>query len=383
MWYWVQDVVRDAIGIRHTPGRLRQQEFWAVRDVSFELRRGECVGIIGSNGAGKSTLLKMLNGIIKPDSGTITIQGRTGALIEVGAGFHPQLTGRENVYVNAAILGMSKRETDAKFDQIVEFAGVKEFMDTPVKCYSSGMYVRLGFAIAVHTRPQILLVDEVLAVGDAEFQARCLRRIRELREERVSIIFVSHNLVTMQRVCNRMLLMKQGCVLSSGSPATVISHYYQSLPSLNGQSERSPNPHIDSSVRIVSGHLLDKNGTERNHFLSGESLIARMRYKAHRRIQRPQFVISFKSLDNDAYTGASTLYDRVEVEFIDGEGHAEVEFPNLALGAGVYDVNFAIFDSEMIGVHDWKWSLIRLMVTEDEPMVGRFQIPHMWRTGSC
>src|SRR5438270_5108779 len=178
MKYTAADVMRDTLGLRGANDRLRKSEFWAVKDLSFKLERGECLGLIGANGAGKSTLLKMLNGIIRPDSGAIRMKGRVGALIEVGAGFHPLLTGRENIYINGTILGMSRREIDRKFDAIVDFSGLDAgVLDAPVKSYSSGMYVRLGFSIAAHCEPDILLIDEVLAVGDVTFQSACLRKL--------------------------------------------------------------------------------------------------------------------------------------------------------------------------------------------------------------
>src|SRR3990172_3423613 len=180
MSYGLQDIGRNLVGLSSRSELLRKNEFWAVDDVSFELKRGEALGLIGPNGCGKSTLLKMLNGIFWPDKGKITMKGKVGGLIEVGAGFHPLLTGRENVYINGAILGMSRKEIDDKFDDIVEFADIEDFIDAPVKSYSSGMFVRLGFAVAAHCEPDVLLVDEVLAVGDVNFQNRCLRRINEM-----------------------------------------------------------------------------------------------------------------------------------------------------------------------------------------------------------
>src|SRR3990172_5897393 len=180
MTYGIQDISRNFFRMSTKSEQLRKDEFWAVDDVSFELKRGEALGLIGPNGCGKSTLLKMLNGIFWPDKGKITMKGKVGGLIEVGAGFHPLLTGRENVYINGAILGMSRKEIDDKFDDIVEFADIEDFIDAPVKSYSSGMFVRLGFAVAAHCEPDVLLVDEVLAVGDVNFQNRCLRRINEM-----------------------------------------------------------------------------------------------------------------------------------------------------------------------------------------------------------
>ena len=194
MIYGVKDIGRNMFGLSSHSEKLRKNEFWAVDDVTFEIKKGETLGIIGANGSGKTTLLKMLNGIFWPDKGKIFVNGRVGALIQVGAGFHPMLTGRENVYINAAILGMSKKEVDEKFDDIVEFADIGNFLDTPVKFYSSGMFVRLGFAIAVHCEPNILLVDEVLAVGDEGFQNKCFNKIGELKKKETTTILVSHNM---------------------------------------------------------------------------------------------------------------------------------------------------------------------------------------------
>jgi len=205
--------------------RRRAQDFWAVRDVNFEVKRGEALGIIGHNGAGKSTILKLLSNITAPTSGEITINGRLSALIEVGSGFHPDLTGRENVYLSGSILGMRRREIAAKLDSIVDFAGISQFIDTPVKRYSSGMYVRLGFSIAAHLDPDILLLDEVLAVGDAAFQAKCINRIKELEQAGTTIVFISHDLTAVERLCNRVILMQGGQIAAIGAPRDVIAEY--------------------------------------------------------------------------------------------------------------------------------------------------------------
>ena len=207
--------------------RPRAETFWALRDVSFQVRRGEALGIIGHNGAGKSTILKLLSGITAPTEGAITIDGRLSALIEVGSGFHPELTGRENVFLSGSILGMRRREIAAKLDSIIDFAGIRQFIDTPVKRYSSGMHVRLGFAIAAHLDPDILLLDEVLAVGDAAFQEKCLRRIKELEAAGTTIVFISHDLSAVQRLCERVILMRRGQIAADGPPRDVIQEYHE------------------------------------------------------------------------------------------------------------------------------------------------------------
>jgi len=230
MRYGIQDIASNLIGMGTKSDKLRKNEFWAVDDVSFEVHRGETLGIIGSNGSGKSTILKMLNGIFMPDKGKIEIKGSVGALIEMGAAFHPMLTGRENIYVNGAILRMSKQEIDEKFDDIVGFADIGNFLDTPLKNYSSGMYVRLGFAVAAHCEPDILLVDEVLAVGDRDFQIKCFRRMHELKKKGdVSIVLISHNEYTMREYTQRCVVLDNGEMLFYGGSESAISFYLNKL----------------------------------------------------------------------------------------------------------------------------------------------------------
>ena len=204
---------------------LKEKEFWALRDVTFQVGRGEALGIVGPNGSGKSTALKILSGILKPTSGTMRVNGRISALIEVGAGFHPDLTGRENIYLNGAILGMSKWEIQKKLDAIIDFSGIPDFIDTPVKRYSSGMYARLGFSIAAHVEPEILLVDEVLSVGDFTFQGRCIQKMQEILKNGTTVIFVSHNMESVLSLCDRAILLVNGQVTKEGEPGEVIAEY--------------------------------------------------------------------------------------------------------------------------------------------------------------
>ena len=228
LWYGLKDMGNELLGRRHGGhGGLRPKEFWAVHDVSFELKRGECLGLIGRNGAGKTTLLKMLNGLIKPDAGRIEMRGRVGALIALGAGFNPILTGRENIYTNASVLGMSKKEIDAKLDEIIDFAEIGDFIDTPVQNYSSGMAVRLGFAVAAGlVKPDILLLDEVLAVGDIGFVIKCLNAMQQLAA-RTAVIFVSHNMQYVSSFCNRAIMMEHGTgVIDTRELSEAIERYY-------------------------------------------------------------------------------------------------------------------------------------------------------------
>ncbi|TSA33776.1 MAG: ABC transporter ATP-binding protein, partial [Verrucomicrobiaceae bacterium] len=221
---------------RHQP----PQEFWALRNVTFDVRRGEVVGIIGRNGAGKSTLLKILSRITEPTEGRIGLKGRVASLLEVGTGFHPELSGRENVFLNGAVLGMKHAEVRRKFDEIVAFAGVEQFLDTPVKRYSSGMYVRLAFAVAAHLEPEILIVDEVLAVGDSEFQKKCLDKMREVTDGGRTVLFVSHNLSAVASLCNRAVYLKSGEIVMTGESGAVIAKYQNDV--VRAADEPAPDP---------------------------------------------------------------------------------------------------------------------------------------------
>jgi ABC-type polysaccharide/polyol phosphate transport system ATPase subunit len=205
------------------------EDFWAVRDVSFTVPRGSTFGLIGRNGSGKSTLLKMLARILYPDGGDIRMEGRVASLLEVGSGFHPELSGRENIFLNGSILGMSRREIEGKFDEIVDFSGVRKFIDQPVKNYSSGMYVRLGFSVAIHVRPSILIVDEVLSVGDADFRAKSKKKFEQLNESGCTIILVSHSMADVTRLCDRVAWMDQGTLMTVGSPIEVVGEYTKSV----------------------------------------------------------------------------------------------------------------------------------------------------------
>jgi lipopolysaccharide transport system ATP-binding protein len=225
LWYGVQDIAGELLGAARDNSELRPEEFWALKDVSFELRRGECLGLIGRNGAGKTTLLRMLNGLIKPDQGQIMLRGRLGSMIALGAGFNPVLTGKENVYVYASVLGLSRTEIDAQYEEIVDFAELHDFMDAPVGSYSSGMYIRLGFAVASTLQPDILIIDEVLAVGDADFRLKSAKRMRSLLNGNCAVILVSHNMTDIHNLATQAIWLDKGKIQKVGSPHEVISAY--------------------------------------------------------------------------------------------------------------------------------------------------------------
>ena len=242
---------------RNGHGELQEREFWALKDVSFQVRRGEALGIIGANGAGKSTILKLVSNILKPTKGAINVHGRLSSLIEVGAGFHPDLTGRENVYLNGCILGMKRQEIALKFDEIVEFAGIGEFLDTPVKRYSSGMYERLGFAVAAHVDPEILLTDEVLSVGDMSFQERCFNKIQEKVASGVAVIFVSHNLQAVTRLCTRSMVLVKGTKIYDGPSEGALRAYWDSFRQIGGGEVE-----ILPKLRVLSVKWLEPTGSD-------------------------------------------------------------------------------------------------------------------------
>src|SRR5947209_10264428 len=278
------DAARNPLVRKLQSLRQRSEQFWAVRDVSFEVARGEALGIIGHNGAGKSTILKLLSSITAPTSGEITINGRLSALIEVGSGFHPELTGRENIYLNGSILGMRRRRITEKLDSIVEFAGVRQFLDTPVKRFSSGMYVRLGFSIAAHLDPDILLLDEVLAVGDAAFQEKCLKRISEMKEAGTTIVFISHDLGAVERLCDRVLLLQRGEIVANGAPRQVIAEYQSVALSKSTSQEAEPMANQEKLAEVRSLSFLDLSGGEASVLHSGEPFRARLEFLAHARL---------------------------------------------------------------------------------------------------
>ena len=262
------------------------ETFWALKDISFELHEGEVLGIVGSNGAGKSTLLKLISRITRPTRGRLTIDGQVASLLEVGTGFHPELTGRENIYLNGAVLGMTRSQIHARFDEIVSFAGVETFLDTPVKRYSSGMYVRLAFAVAAHLDPEILIIDEVLAVGDAAFRKRCLERMGEIASNSGrTILFVSHNMAAVRSLCTRALLLENGTLTSEGSPEEIISQYHSKVLQGNeGHTHRHDEKDIRSGVGLKQVQILDLEGQPTAMLLSGAPFT--LRFTLH--LQSPQ-----------------------------------------------------------------------------------------------
>lgn len=327
--------------------RARYEEFFALKDVSFEIPHGATFGIIGSNGSGKSTMLKCLAGILFPERGKVTANGRLSALLELGAGFHPELSGRENVFLNGAILGMSRSEIARRFDDIVEFAGLEEFIDTPVKNYSSGMTVRLGFAIAANVDPEILLIDEVLSVGDASFQRKCAEKIEEFRQQGRTIIFVSHSTGQVEQLCEDALWLERGEVRQIGKAVEVVNLY-------TGASHGAVVDPDDGAeygqrwgtqeIQIVSVELLDSRGQPAKVFTTHESMRIRVNLVAHRPIKDPVIGVRIDQLHGLPMWGTNSRLRGHTIDVVDGPGVVDIDLEQLPFLDGVYDVTIAITD---------------------------------------
>lgn len=313
--------------------------FWALQDVSFDIARGENVGIIGLNGAGKSTLLKILSRIVEPTVGTADITGRLGALLEVGTGFHNELTGRENTFLYGAILGMSREEVARKFDAIIDFAEIEEFIDTPVKRYSSGMYVRLAFAVAAHLDPEILLLDEVLAVGDFAFQRKCMDFARQLEQKGSTILFVSHNMFTIRTMCQRVIYLKQGRIVYDGPTDEGLRLYESDSKLAPATWFQAPE---DPVIEITDIALFGEHGDEKTIFEFGERMKIRIRYRAAKPVHEPNFLCSIKRSDQVLCCNFSSYYDKLDLPRAFGDGLIELLTPPLKLVSDRYTVLIAV-----------------------------------------
>ena len=357
---------------------VQGQSVAALQDVSLEIERGEAVGIIGPNGVGKSTTLKIIAGITEPTSGHVTVNGRVSALLELGAGFHPDLTGRENIYLNAAIIGMTRHEIEQRFDAIVAFSELERFLDTPVKRYSSGMYCRLGFAVAAHADPDILLIDEVLAVGDAAFQTKCLNRMRELKETGTTILLVSHALPRVRRLCERTVLLHGGRVVVDGPSTEAIAVYASSPEYASNLAARDSNEGAgecsadagdvglrDKPVTITQVSLLDGDGKAVEACATGEKLVVRIVFHARSRIAQPTFEIWFHGMDGLEYAIHSTRW--------------EVTFDPLWLLPGAYDIDVAISDRDSVSKYAWRMRAVHLRVLAGRVADGLIYLPHEWQ----
>lgn len=344
MLYGAKDIGRNTLGLSSHSEKLRESEFWAVDNIAFELKKGGSLGIIGPNGSGKTTLLKMINGIFWPDKGKITIRGRVGALIEVGAGFHPLLTGRENIYLNAAILGMTKKEVEGKFDEIVKFADIGDFLDTPVKFYSSGMFVRLGFSVAVYCEPDILLVDEILAVGDASFRIKCYNVLSKFAKEK-TVIFVSHDSTAVSRLCSNCLLLNKGKALFYGETNSALSKY--ALLRFEKDGAKFKGEITQGGNTIYHFTVKNKANIPIKRIEVGEPVVIEFSHKIRSNSSGMVFFIHFCSSDGIRIAHCASNFNGHPVEILP-EGKVKVSIPDLRLKPGTYYIGLMVLDADFI-----------------------------------
>jgi len=360
--------------------RSGREDLWALKEISFAVPKGETWGLIGPNGSGKSTVLKLIAGIIEQTSGRITVNGKVSALLELGAGFHPDLTGKENVYLNGSILGLTRKQVDQRFDRIVEFAGLERFIDVSVKRYSSGMFIRLGFSVAIHMEPEILLVDEVLAVGDAAFQRKCWERLFRFRNEGTTIIVVSHDLGAIHRLCHKAILLDGGRLAYLGKPQEAIRLYEGGLSGVVSTRRGS------GEVEITRVRLLNQQGEEERIFCQGEPMTVEVCYRAHEPIDDPVFGVQIWR-EKDPYSphgaichGTNTEKRGIHVSRIEGEGIFRLHYDSLSLLKGHYYLRVGVL-SDAISFNPYIL-LERVcpfqVLSDEEQGAGIAAMPHRW-----
>lgn len=349
------------------PGRLLGRDnraaeienyIWAVKDVSIKAEQGKVLGIIGPNGAGKTTMLKLISKVTKPTSGQIQSTGRVSALIELGAGFHPDLTGRENVYLNGVILGLSKRQIDERFDSIMQFAELERFIDTPVKRYSSGMYARLGFAVAAHVDPDILLVDEVLAVGDEAFQLKCHEFIHSLVRSGRTSIFVSHNLYAIEQLCDRVVWLDHGKIIQDGAPSYVLKAYMDETDRRLSRLKQDTTSFKDNKLHIRQLRVTDVNGIQKEAFSAGEDLLVSLDFESNSHMERPFFCIWISDAQShQPLIAANMLLDNFIAPAIDGRGTLICHFKEVPLMPRAYNVWVEVYGKDRAQIL-YKWRIL-------------------------
>jgi len=326
--------------------RAKYEEFWALQDVSLEVPHGATVGVIGSNGSGKTTLLKCLTGIYTPERGNVTIDGNVAALLELGAGFHAELSGTENIYLNGSILGMSKKEIDAKFDSIVEFAGLEQFIDTPVKNFSSGMVVRLGFSIATHVEPEVLLIDEILAVGDQAFQRKSTEKIEQFRREGRTILVVSHSLGLVQQLCNTVVWLEKGRVKMVGDANDVIASYTGNTYGNFAQVDAGSKTRWGTGdAQVTQVALIDANEHPLDTVASGGEMRIAIELNSHVRLESPVVHVKLETVTGELVWATSTQRGTATLRVLDGPARAVLHVPSVPLAEGTYYVSIVITDA--------------------------------------
>ena len=402
-----QEKLVRALG-RSRNGAVEPEVFWALRDVSFKINKGDAVGIIGSNGSGKSTVLKLISRIIYPTSGTVTTDGRVAALLELGAGFHPDLTGRENIDLNGSILGLRRQQVRSRVDEIIAFSELERFIDVPIRNYSSGMLMRLGFAVATAFQPEVLLVDEVLAVGDQAFQDRCMRRIFEIQRQGATILLVSHDLSSVKKMCQRSIWLDDGRVCADGKTDTVAAQYLAGLWTEQAQRSRpdgtefveepatadlsGPDPlqqDVDrqlgtrwgsGEIRIERARILGPDGQPSTVFHTGDRFVVRISYNAHRRIEAPAFGVSIYDELGNRLNGPNTVWSNAGPEVAQGRGTIDYVVESLPLLDGRYDLTVAVYDHLVTHPYDhWdRMATFTVVPGSEDRQDGVIYIPCRW-----
>ncbi|NQU40845.1 MAG: ABC transporter ATP-binding protein [Lentisphaerae bacterium] len=361
-------------------GRAKTREFWALRDITFAVKQGQTVGIIGANGAGKSTLLSLISQTTNPTSGSISTTGRVSSLLELGAGFHPDLTGRENVFLYGAIMGLSRHQMEERFDQIVAFAEMADWIDEPVKHYSSGMYVRLAFSVAVEVDPDILIIDEVLAVGDAAFQRKCIGRINQFKRRGKTLLVVSHDLGTIHKISDQLILMEKGCIIAAGDPDAVVAEY-QWLSREKSRTAESKEWGT-GEIKIKEARFLNKAGEVTQELMRGESLCVEIGYSSARRIESPVFGFSLQTASGTLIYGNNTQIEDFVVPDVEGEGSITLTFDKLELLAGAYLFSFSVHSSDHLTNYHRLDNALPINVKSDKRYEGLLHMPVRWGTGA-
>ncbi len=385
MRYGIQDLSRNMFGLQSHSKNLRKGEFWAVNDISFKVRRGETLGLIGANGSGKSTILKMLNGTFMPDQGKIQVRGRVGALIELGAGFHPLLTGRENIYIVGTIIGMSKEEIDRKFETIVDFSGLGEFIESPVKYYSSGMNVRLGFSIAVHSDPDIFLIDEVLSVGDFKFKQKCSERLNEIRKK-ATIVFVSHSMRDVMMLCTQALVMSKGKALMISPPEEAIDHYLRELDASTDEIKQEKKNYEGQfgeifrnkkKIESVECQWVNGEGCEAVRINHGEKLTLQFSFKLLEPILNELIIgVPIWNKNGNLITSMTTDFSQLTMQVPrDGWFKGKLTLDPLVLNPGEYVAALCIRDGPEFLHRDL---ISGFRVNELKSYFGFVTVPHHW-----
>ncbi|HST64101.1 MAG TPA: ABC transporter ATP-binding protein [Mycobacteriales bacterium] len=352
-------------------GRASYEEFWALRDVSLDIPAGVTFGLIGENGSGKSTLLKCIARILQPDAGRVVATGKVAALLELGSGFHPELSGRENVFLNGSILGLSKTQITDRFDDIVGFAGLERFIDSPVKNYSSGMYVRLGFSVAINVDPDILLVDEVLAVGDESFQRRCAEKFSDFRRAGKTIVLVSHAMGQLRNMCDQVAWLEGGRVKEGGAPGNIVDDYvgeaHTERESVTVSEATPENRWGSGEARVERFELLDGSGRPTAQVRTGDPVTVRLHWSTTEPVERPVFGVAVHSLEGIEVTGPNTRDADLVPDKIDGTGVVDLHVPRLLLLPGTYDLSAAVYDWTRQHPYDHRHRAVRFDVEPGLP----------------